>query len=165
VWFEFGNNPNTNLNFSFKTKSYSQSPKPLTGSVCPKARCGSIFLDGLATQQAAPAHRPHPLTSSLLLSLTGRAHASATSLPLLLLPYPLPASDAAHQATRAATARARDGTRASTSGPARRGTGACMRTDPTRLGAGISLLPPFTSRPCSLSGARKASAASAARPV
>jgi hypothetical protein len=54
--------------------------------------------------------------------------------------------DAAHQATRAAT-RARDGTRAPLSGPARRGIGACVRTDPTWLGAGISLLPPSRRAP------------------
>jgi hypothetical protein len=62
-----------------------------------------------------------------------------------------------HRATRAATARAGDGTRAPPGGPARREADARMHADPTWLGVGFSLLPPriATLRPGWREGSRR----------
>jgi hypothetical protein len=131
VWFEFGKFPNSNLPpsyFTFFLLSNSDGPNS-----------SSLFNPaGPTSNEFRPIN--HPL-NPLPLSLADRP-GPRVGQPLILFLASLTSDP--HQASRAAAARARDGTLSPSGRPAHRGTGARSRASRIRPGQEIPPLPRAT---------------------
>jgi hypothetical protein len=142
VWFEFGINSNSNLISSFYSKTLFPSLKPLAGPASPKARCGSNYLTGPATQPAISAQQPHPLTLSSLAVGQGphvshRLPSPSSSFLLRFVLRPVNPAGALGRATRWAR---------QPSGPHAEGRSALRVPDPTE-GGGKDLNAPHRAHP------------------